>query len=241
MARPTLRTLSLSSRLGLAALLVVGLTGWGVSLLLTARTGPPGLTDAFGPEGTRLRVCAPPLERAIETTMRRHIPRARERRVLVTWMRAGGTVTRWYGAPSRVVARRCASCHGRAPQAGIRLETWADAYALTSPEGRDPYHRLRHLHVHLFAIGAVLSLLLLALGRTRFPTGIVRLVGGAPVVALLLSVPLSLWACGTSWAPTLIWLCEGAVALGWPVASGLLLWDLFAPLQDAAPGEGSES
>jgi len=232
MARPTLRTLPHSSRLGLAALLGVGLTGWGVSLVLTARTGPPDLTDAFGPEGTRLRICAPPLERAIETTMRRHIPRASERRVLVTWMRAGGPMQGWYGAPSRVVARRCASCHGRAPQAGIRLETWADAYALTRPGGRDPYHRLRHLHVHLFAIGAVLSLLWLALGRTRFPPWIGRLVGGAPVVALLAAVPLSLWACGTSWAFAVIWLCEGAVALGWPVASGLLLWDLFAPLRE---------
>ena len=74
MAPSRLRTQPLAVRLGLAALLAVLLVGWAVSLGLTARRAGSGVLDALSPEATRLRVCAPPLERAIHTNMARHIP-----------------------------------------------------------------------------------------------------------------------------------------------------------------------
>jgi hypothetical protein len=163
--------------------------------------------------------------------MRRHIPSCAERQRLVRWIRRGAGMGDWYGEPHRIVRRRCATCHGEAPQAGIRLVTYADAVALSGrggPLARDPYHRLRHLHVHLFAVGTVLSLLLLGLGRTRLPDWIALSVGLVPLAGLLGTVPLSLWACQTGWAPYLIWLGDALVVIGWPVASVLILWDLFA-------------
>lgn len=227
-SRSRLRALPAPTRLGLSALLVVGLTGWAVALHLAARTGPGSLWDALSPEATRLRVCAPPLERAIGTNMREHIPDPGERAALRRWMHRGTRMDAWFERPSRIVARRCGSCHGQAPQAGVRLLTYHDARSLASPKGRDPYHRLQHLHVHLFAVGAVLGLLLLGLGFTRLPPWLVRAVGLGPVAALLLSVPLVLFACQTRWAPYALWLADGVVVLGWLAGSLLLLWDLWA-------------
>lgn len=229
MTRSRLHALPRPARLGLSALLAVGLAGWGVALHLAARTGPGSLWDSLSPEATRLRACAPPLERAIGTNMREHIPDPAERAALVRWMRGGARMDAWFSGPSRIVARRCGACHGQAPQAGVRLLTYHDAVDLAAPGGRDPYHRLRLLHVHLFAVGAALGLLLLALGFTRLPPWLVRAVGLGPVIALLLSAPLALWACQTGWGPYLLWLCDGAVVLGWLAGSLLALWDLWAP------------
>ncbi len=234
-----LRSLPLPTRLGIAALLAVGLAGWAVSLGLLTRLQPDDPWAAFSPEATRLRTCAPPLERAIETHMRPHIPARRERQVLVRWMRRGAQLAEWYGAPQRIVRRRCATCHGEAPQAGVRLVTYGDAVALSGhggPLARDPYHRRRHLHVHLFAVGTVLALLLLGLGRSRLPPWIALTLGLVPLGGLLATVPLSLWACHTAWAPYLIWLGEGLATLGWPLSSAVLLWDLFAAEPEATPG-----
>lgn len=223
-----LRSLGLPVRLGLGALLAVLLTGWGVSVLLAVDRAGGDLWIALSPEAGRLRTCAPPLERAIHTTMGRHIPDAWERRVLTTWMRHGARMDGFYGEPSRVLARRCQTCHGASPRAGIRLLTYGDALALSQRGGRDPYHRLRGLHVHLFSIGAVLCLLLLGLALSRYPRGLVLGAGLSPVAALLVSVPLTLWGCGNPAGPVLLWFCEGLVLLAWPVITALLAWDLFS-------------
>ncbi len=232
MAQSKLRSLGLPVRFGLGALLFVLLTGWGVSVHLAVQRSGDGFWSAVSPEACRRRTCAPPLERAIYTTMGRHIPDARERRVVVTWIRHGARMDGFYGEPSRILARRCQTCHGASPQASIRLLTYGDALALSQEAGlggRDPYHRLRHLHVHLFTVGAVLCLLLLGLAHSRYPRSVVLGFGLAPVVALVLSVGLTLWGCGNPVGPVLLWLCEGVVIGAWPVITALLAWDLGAP------------
>jgi len=223
-----LRSLGGPVRLAVGGLLAVLLTGWGVSACLSVQRSGGDLSTALSPEACRLRTCAPPLERAIYSTMGRHIPDPRERRILTTWMRHGARMNDYYGAPSRIVARRCQTCHGASPQGGIRLLTYGDALALSDGGGRDPYHRLAHLHVHLFAVGAVLSLLLLGLSFTRYPRWVVLGAGLSPVAALLLSVPLTLWGCGNPAGPVLLWLCEGLVVLTWPVSIALLAGELYA-------------
>lgn len=234
MAHSKLRSLGLPVRIALGALLAVVLTGWGISVHLAVNRSGGEVWSAISPEACRLRTCAPPLERALYTTMGHHIPDPRERRVLVTWMRHGARMNGFYGEPSRILARRCQTCHGASPQAGIRLLTYGDALALTAPDGsgrsggRDPYHRLRHLHVHLFSMGAVLCLLLLGLAFSRYPRWAVLGVGLTPIAALLLSVPLTLWGCGNPAGPVLLWLCEGLAIGAWPVITALLAWDLFA-------------
>jgi hypothetical protein len=234
MARSKLRTLGLPVRMALGALLAVGLTGWGVSVHLTATRSGGSVWSTLSPEACRLRTCAPPLERAIHTTMGHHIPDPRERRVVVTWIRHGARMNGYYGEPSRILAKRCQTCHGASPQASIRLLTYGDALALAQEAGpgmggRDPYHRLRHLHVHLFSVGAVLGLLLLGLAHSRYPRSAVLGLGLGPVVALVLSVGLTLWGCGNPVAQVLLWLCEGLAVGAWPVITALLAWDLFAP------------
>jgi len=232
MQRSKLRDLDLPVRIAFAGALAVLLMGWVVSLGLGARQVDGGLGEALSPEATRLRACAPPLERAIETTMRRHIPDPGERRVLAGWMRQGAKMTSYYGEPSRVLARRCASCHGASAQGGIRLQTYGDAASLARRGGRDPYGRRGKLHVHLFAIGAVLALLLLALVHTRLPRWLALAVGLVPLAAHLLSAVLAIWGCSLGAGPYLLWLCEVLVIGTWPICSALLLWDLFAPARD---------
>lgn len=237
--RSKLRSLSVVVRIGLGALLAVLLAGWAVSVHLAARSSGSTLWSTLSPEACRLRTCAPPLERAIHTTMGHHIPSHRERRALVKWMRHGARMNDYFGEPSRILARRCRTCHGASPRGGIRLLTYGDALALSQRDGqsrtggRDPYHRLRSFHVHLFSLGAVLCMLLLGLALTRYPRGVVLGLGLTPVVALLLSVPLTLWGCGNPVGPVLLWLCEGIVVLAWPVMIALLAWDLFAAPKQA--------
>ncbi len=225
-----LRSLGLLPRMALGALLAVLLTGWAVSVHLSVTRSGEDLWFALSPEACRLRSCAPPLERAIHLSMSRHIPR-RDRRVLVRWMRHGAKLQSYYGEPSRVLARRCQSCHGASPQASIRLLTYGDALALSQPPGkggRDPYRRLTRLHVHLFSIGLVLCLLLAGLAYSRLPRGVVLGVGLTPVAALLLSVPAILWGCGNAVGPVLLWICDGLVLAAWPVSTVLLARELFS-------------
>jgi len=227
-AHSRLRSLDLPVRLGLGALAAVFLVGWGVSLHLAVQRSGGDPWSAASPEACRLRTCAPPLERAIHTDMGRYIPDATERRVLTIWIRHGARMNDFYGEPSRVLSRRCQTCHGDSPRAGIRLVTYGDALALAQNDERDPYHRLRNFHVHLFSIGAVLCLLLVGLALTRYPRWMVLGVGLTPVAALLVSVPLTLWACYNPVGPVVLWLCEGLVLVAWPVITALVAWDLFS-------------
>lgn len=229
----SLRALPLATRLALGAALALGLAGLGVSLHLTARAGHGDLGDCLAPEATRLRVCAVPLERAIHTSMARHLRSDRERAVITRWIRAGAPMGGFYEGPGRVIAARCGPCHGAqaGPQGGIRLESYGDALELATPSGRDPYRRLAKLHVHLFAVGAVLVLLAFGLGRTRFRKRLALAVGLAPVAALLLSVPVTLGACQTGLGPPVLWALDGLVVLGWLAGTALVGWDLFAPLR----------
>lgn len=227
MARSKLRPHGLPLRIALGAALAVLLAGWGVSVHLAVLRSGGDLWAALSPEACRLRACAPPLERAIHTTMGRHIPDPRERHTLTRWMRHGARMNDYFRGPDRVLARRCQSCHGTSPQAGIRLLTYGDALALSQPNGRDPYRRLQRLHVHLFAMGAVFCLLLVGLSFSRWPRPVVLGAGLTPIVALLLSAGLSLWACHTTVGPLLLWICDGLVLLAWPLSTALLAWDLF--------------
>ncbi len=242
MVPSTLRTLGLPVRIGLAALLAVLVTGWGVSVHLAVERSGDEVWSALSPEACRLRTCAPPLERAMHTTMGHHIPDSRERRVVVTWIHHGARMNDYYGEPSGILARRCQTCHGASPQASVRLLTYGDALALSQAPGlggRDPYHRLRHLHVHLFSLGTVLCLLLLGLAYSRYPRWVVLGFGLSPVVALVLSVGLTLWGCSMP-GPlgyVVLWLCEGLVIGAWPVITALVAWDLFA----AQPGTDANS
>ncbi|MFH2009560.1 MAG: hypothetical protein ABI333_23410 [bacterium] len=232
MRRSKLRTLELPVRVALAGALALLMIGWVVSLGMVARDVDGGLSEALSPEATRLRVCAPPLERAIHTNMRRHIPDPSERRVLVKWMRRGADMTSYYGEPSRVLGRRCASCHGASAQGGVRLQTYADAASLAGRRGRDPYGRRGKLHVHLFAVGAILALLLLALVHTRLPAWLALTAGLTPLAAQLGSTVLAIWGGATGLGPYLLWFCEVLVIGAWPISGTLLLWDLFAPARD---------
>lgn len=227
----TLRSLPLFSRLALAGALAVGLFGLLVSAALALRTGAREPGTCLSPEATRLRVCAPPLERAMETSMARHIPDAGERETLRRWMAGGARMGGFYEGAGEILRLRCATCHGAqaGAQAGVRLETYGDALALATPEGRDPYRRLHKLHVHVFSIGAILALFAWALERTRFPRWLTAPVGVAPLVGLVASVPLTLWACQSVAGPVLIWAAEGLVLLGWVSSTVLVAWDLWAP------------
>ena len=237
-----LRLLPLPVRLGLSAFIAVLLAGWCVSLTLAAKRGTGRIADLLTPEATRIRACAPPLERAIHTTMRRHIPSQRERDLLVAWMRRGARMRAYFQKPSRIIEQRCATCHGATAQGGIRLMTYGDALSLVSVGGRDPYKRLARLHVHLFAIGTVLVLLFLGLTHTRFPERLTVPLGLLPLAALLVSVPVTLWGCSSgAGGATVLWLCDGLVTLSWPIVSGLLLWDLYAPRPQPAAQKSAPS
>ncbi len=231
MARHELPRTDLLSRIALGAGLAVLLLGWVVSLHLHAARSGGGLLFSLSPDACRLRACAPALERAIHTTMADHIPDRRERRALVRWIRHGARMDAYFGEPSWILARRCQTCHGASPKGGVRLLTYGDALALAQPPGprsHDPYGRLRHLHVHLFAVGAVLFLLLLGLSRSRLPRPVVLGVGLTPVAALLVGSGLSLWGCALPGGPVMLWVCEGLVVLGWPAGVVLLAWDLLS-------------
>lgn len=241
MTRSSLRLSSLPTRLALVAALSVGLLGLGASLQLAARVTGVGFFEGLSPESARKRICAVPLERAIETSMAPHIPAPTDRAALLGWIRAGAPLQGFYEGPGQVIADRCGPCHGAqaGPQAGIRLETFDDAQSLARPGGRDPYRRTGKLHVHLFAVGALLSLLALGLGRTRFSPWLASALGLVPIGALLLSVPLTLGACQLSFGPWAIWALDGVMVLGWILGTGFLAWDLFAPL-GAGGAEGAE-
>jgi len=98
--------------------------------------------------------------------------------------------------------------------------------ALAVPGARDPYRRAGQHHVHVFAVGALLALLLLGLTSTRFPPVVQVAVGSAPLGAHLAQA--GLLALGGCAAPLGLWLLEGVVLLGVLAGSALLLWDLWA-------------
>ena len=214
-------------RVALTAAIVTGLVGLAVSLGLVARVDGRRPGWAFSPEAVRLRTCAPPLERALETTMRPHLTDPAERRALLGWIHAGARMESFAGEPLRILDERCGGCHGASPQGGVRLQTYADVRALSVSGARDPYRRAGKQHVHVFAVGALLALLLLGLTSTRFPPGVQVTVGLAPLGAHLAQA--GLLALGGCDLPLVLWLLEGLVLLGVLAGSALLLWDLWAP------------
>jgi hypothetical protein len=224
---------SLPGRVALTAALATGLVGLALSLVLVARVDGRRPGSAFSPEAVRLRTCAPALERAIETTMRSHLPDPAERRALLGWIHAGARMEAYAGEPARILDERCGTCHGASPQAGIRLQTFADARALAEPGGRDPYRRAGKHHVHVLAVGALLVLLLLGLTATRLPPAVQLGVGLVPLAAHLASAVLVVG--GLCAAPLALWLLEGLVLLGLLAGSALLLWDLWAPPPEPGP------